>query len=477
MFTLDAMKRFISACLALASLCLAGSAVHGARPQYGGTLRVEIDAAMRPLDPAAADIDAAGAAARRRGLGLVFEPLVAADADGLRPVLATSWQSDARGARWRLRLRSNVRLHDGSLLESWQVATALRVSEPAWTIATDGDTVVINTVDPVRDLPWVLTDLHHAIVVRTAGGALLGTGPFQIDRLEPARLSLRAHDGYWDGRPFLDVIRIEMGRSRAVQLSDLEGGRADFVSATPLDARRLTQRGLQMAVSRPVDVIGVVFEPRRSAETSLTWRRTLSAAVNRPSMCAVLLQKLAEPADALVPRWLSGYAPLFALDPKSTLPRPAVAALPLDQRELTLRIDPSDAVAQAIADRIVVDGREAGFAVKVQAPAGLAPRPDARLVRVRVLSSSPERALAAVARQFATRDVEAIVAALLTAGAPLEAVYQAEQKLLDQSLVVPIVHVPEIYGLSDRVGTWNAPAVRASGEWNFANLWLRNGAQ
>ncbi|HEX9438333.1 MAG TPA: hypothetical protein VF909_01575, partial [Roseiflexaceae bacterium] len=92
-------------------------------------------------------------------------------------------------------------------------------------------------------------------------------------------------------------------------------------------------------------------------------------------------------------------------------------------------------------------------------------------------SSSPERVLAAVARQFATRDVEATVAALLSARAPLEAVYQAEQKLLDQSLVVPIVHVPEMYGLSDRVGTWNAPAVRASGDWNFASLWLRNGTQ
>jgi len=25
------------------------------------------------------------------------------------------------------------------------------------------------------------------------------------------------------------------------------------------------------------------------------------------------------------------------------------------------------------------------------------------------------------------------------------------------------------------VSTWNARAVRASGEWNFADVWLRNG--
>jgi hypothetical protein len=52
-------------------------------------------------------------------------------------------------------------------------------------------------------------------------------------------------------------------------------------------------------------------------------------------------------------------------------------------------------------------------------------------------------------------------------------VYQAEQKLLDRSIVVPLVHLPEIYGLGERVGTWNAASVRPSGGWNFADVWLR----
>jgi ABC-type oligopeptide transport system substrate-binding subunit len=469
------MKRFISASLALASVCLAGAAIHGARPEYGGTLRVQIDATIRSLDPAAASGDAAEGAARRRALGLVFETLVAAEADGLRPMLATSWESDPRAARWQFRLRSGVRLHDGSVLEAWQVATVLRASEPAWTIAADGDAVIINTGEPVRDLPWVLADLRHAVVVRASGGALAGTGPFAIERLEPARLSLRAHDRYWAGRPFVDVVRIEMGRSRAVQLSDLEGGRADVVSATPLDARRITQRGLHVAASHPLEVVALVFEPHRSSAAAIALRRTLAAAINRTSMCAVLLQRLAEPADALVPRWLSGYAPLFALDSKATLSRSAIAALPLDQRELAIRIDASDALIQAIADRVAVDGREAGFATKVQAPAGLAPRPDARVIRVHLAATTPDRALAAIVERLSARDAVTPAAAALPLAASLDAVYQAEQKLLDRSVVVPLVHLPEIYGLSDRVGTWNAPAVRASGGWNFADIWLRGG--
>jgi MarR-like DNA-binding transcriptional regulator SgrR of sgrS sRNA len=342
-------------------------------------------------------------------------------------------------------------------------------------IAVESGAIVISPREPLPDLPWLLTDVRHAIVVRGSGGALAGTGPFRIESREPGRLSLRAHDAYWNGRPFVDAIRIEMGRSAAAQLSDLEGGRADVVAVSALDARRITQRGLHVAASRPLDTIAVVFEPHRSTDTALAWRRTLSAAVNRGSMSAVLLQRLAEPADALVPRWLSGYAPLFALDRGTTLSRTAIAALPLDQRELTLRVDASDPLAHAIADRIAVDAREIGFVLKVQAPAGLAPRPDARLVRVRVPNTSPDRALAALIERTANRDSGSTQAALPPAAA-LDAIYQAESQLLERAVVVPIVHLPDIYGFSDRVGTWNRLAISASGAWNFADVWLRSGA-
>jgi hypothetical protein len=157
------------------------------------------------------------------------------------------------------------------------------------------------------------------------------------------------------------------------------------------------------------------------------------------------------------------------------LSRAAIAALPLDQRELTLRVDASDPLAHAIADRIAVDAREIGFTIKVQAPAGLAPRPDARLMRVRVPNTSPDRALAALIERIGNRDGGA-VQATLPPGATLDAVYQAERQQLERSVIVPIAHLPDIYGLSDRVGTWNRPAISASGAWNFADVWLRSGA-
>jgi len=122
-------RRFVTgACLAVA-----GAVASAARPQYGGTLRVDTQTIVRTLDPLAAASDPAASASRNRLRALVFETLVAVDpAGGLQPLLARSWEGDARGTRWRFRLRSGVVLHDGNVLEPWQVATALRARSACW---------------------------------------------------------------------------------------------------------------------------------------------------------------------------------------------------------------------------------------------------------------------------------------------------------------------------------------------------------
>jgi len=465
------MKRFTSLCLALASLAAAGGALSAARPQYGGTLRVELDAAVASLDPASAVSGEGQEAARARVSPLVFEPLTAIDPDGVRPLLATSWQAEARGSRWRFRVRDGVVLHDGSTLQPWQAAAAIRASEPAWKVAAEGDAIAIDTSDPIPDLPWLIADARHAIVVRGAGGAPVGSGPFRIDHVDSSRILLKAHDSYWRARPFVDVVQIDTARRPEAQLADLEGGRADVVGIRAIDARRLTRRGLRVEASRPIELVALVFEPHRAVDAALAWRQTLAATINRDAICSVVLQGEAVPARSALPAWLSGYARAIALHDTAALSPSAIAALPLDQRTVTVRVDPADFVTQAIAERLAVDAREAGFTVKVQAPVGLAPRPDARLVRVAAPATTPDRAFAYMAERLSPRGGTAIAP---PPGAALDATYRAEQALLDRLVVVPIVHVPELYGVGERVGT-AAPVARPLGGWDLANAWLQGG--
>jgi hypothetical protein len=191
----------------------------------------------------------------------------------------------------------------------------------------------------------------------------------------------------------------------------------------------------------------------------------------------VLLQDSAEPADAILPRWLSGYEPFVLSRPDRRLSRSDVTRLPLARRALTLRVDAADPVAKSIAERIAVDAREAGFTLTVQAPAGLAPRPDIRLLRVPLTPATPERALAAFMATLGPRTLTYVTGEPAPAlNASLPEVHRVERDLLERSIIVPIVHVPEIYGLGERLDWWNGPVVTTTATWDLANVWLRASA-
>lgn len=55
-----------------------------------------------------------------------------------------------------------------------------------------------------------------------------------------------------------------------------------------------------------------IWEP--SPVALLAPREALSSSLGRGTMAGILLQKEAEPAAALLPQWLSGYAFLFTVD-------------------------------------------------------------------------------------------------------------------------------------------------------------------
>ncbi len=53
---------------------------------------------------------------------------------------------------------------------------------------------------------------------------------------------------------------------------------------------------------------------------------------------------------------------------------------------------------------------------------------------------------------------------------PPEQVYERERTMVNGYRVVPLVWLPEVYGLGARVRDWPAPA---PGEpWPFADIWL-----
>ena len=274
-------------------------------------------------------------------------------------------------------------------------------------------------------------------------------GQFNITRWEAGRRAVfDANENAPGGRPFLDTIEVTMGRPLRDQSIDLELGRADVVELGPAELRR-QPAGRKIWSSSPVRVLALVFSARIE-EARI--REALALAVDRAAIHSVLLQRQGEISAALLPQWLSGLAFLFST--ATDLPR--ARQLAAGAKPLSLAID--DPSLRPIAERIALNARDAGLSITIGQTG------DVRLTELRVISLDPATALSAMAVSLGLPDPA-------RAASP-EALYSAERALLEGYRVIPLIHLPDVYGASPRVhGTGITPL----GEWRFENLSLEGG--
>lgn len=454
------MKRFAWQWLVISSLVAAAVAAGAeTRPQYGGTLRVAMHAAPTSLDPA--DSTQADSFARRNLTFLIFETLVTVDAAGrLNPGLATAWTT-TDNRHWKFQLRREVKFHDGTPLTAENVASALRFSNPAWKVTSEGDSVVIDQDTVDSKLPAELALPRNAILKREPDGKLSGTGPFRISDWQPGKkLLLGAEENFWKGRPYLDAIEIELGISFRDQLIALELGRADLVEVAPDQSHRAAMEGRPVAASKPVELLALLFarDPRTHADSSL--REALALSVDRGSIRSVLLQGAGQPAGSILPDWMTGYGFVFPVDAD-------LAHARHDREEAkvapawTVAYDSSDSIAHLMAERIALNAKDAGLTLLPTTAAAA----DLRVIRIPLAVSDPWIAL---------REVAA------SAGLPrpaadegsTEQLYRAEQAILATQRLIPLVQLPVVCAASAALRDWTPGA---DGRWDLASAWLSVG--
>jgi ABC-type transport system substrate-binding protein len=316
-----------------------------------------------------------------------------------------------------------------------------------------------------------------------------GSGPFKILSWQPGKqLTLQANEKFGNGRPFVDSIEITMGRAFHDRLLDLELSKTDFTEIPAQEARHAVERGVRVNQSQPDELLAVVFLEPRARPTA---RQALSLAIDRSSIVTFLLQKVGEPTGALLPQWASGTSFLFST--AADVPR---------AKELWSQITPSptfllgydsaDSLEQSVAERIVVNAREAGISMTAVAEAlpgatlhGSSPaqktgaatktaRPawpvDARLVRVAMSSPKPVSALNDLLLTFNSLAGGGISASPLRDLSSPSDIYEREREILDTYRIVPLVWLPQVYGLSARVRNWIAPLPGQT--WPLADVWL-----
>ncbi|MGO9650333.1 MAG: ABC transporter substrate-binding protein [Terriglobales bacterium] len=446
------MKRTGFLLLAAASLLLAVEAGAATRPHYGGTLHVCLHAAPASLDPNQAEW--AGSAAL---FGLLFDTLVALDDQGQsQPALATAWQAESGNQRWQVALRRGVTFSDGMPLTPDIVAASLRAMNPTWRVFSTGDAVIIERDSPAPDLPAELA-LPRNSIVKHESGKVLGTGPFVVTQWDAGKkLVVTARNDYWGGRTFLDSIEVEMGKNFHEQMVAFDLGKAQVVEVASEQARRAATEGRRIETSAPDELLALVFEREPQSAADSKQREALALSIDRRLLNSVVLQNGGEPSGGLLPNWMTGYGFLFPVEVNLTRAQQERAEVP-ETSVWNLGFDANDPIERVLAERIVLNARDAGLRLQLATGAS-----DIKLVRVPLASLDPQVAFTALAAALG-------VAQPRINGSSLDDLYMAENALLKSQRVIPLLHLRAACAVSKTVRNWGRTR---GGLWRLPDVWL-----
>jgi len=335
------MKRSI----ALAAMGLAFAA---GSPVEAKTLRVATNAEASTMDPHANNYFM-----NNMLLEHVYEPLVARDkALKPEPALAVSWER-IEPTRWRFKLRSGVKFHDGSAFSAADAAFSLkRAMAPTsnYSIYIDSlaDAVAVDdlTIDVVTKSPdAVLIDKLTRIFIMSkawseknnsarpqnfaakeetfASRNAMGTGPFVLRSREADQRTVMTRHAAWWGKAEGNVTEFVFLpiANDATRMSAILAGDADLTNFVPTqDIERLKSnprvkvvegqenRTLFLGMDQARDELVYSDVKGRNPFKDVRVRRAIAMSIDMDAIKTSILRGQAEPTNSMWTRYVNGYS-------------------------------------------------------------------------------------------------------------------------------------------------------------------------
>lgn len=291
----------------------------------------------------------------------IFERLVSTDENlQIQPGLAQSWEVISP-TLWEIRLRPDVRFHDGSPLSADDVVFSLerasRVpNSPAPFSGAVRSIESLQVVDPLtlrvhtrKPTPDLMEQIGLVYILSrqaadgktsqdfNSGLATIGTGPYKYQRWQPGdSLELRRNDDYWGRHGDFERVTIRYIANDAARIAALLSGSVDLIdSVAPTDVKEMKKYpNVSLYHSESARLIYLALDSARSHSPFVTdaqgrpmdrnplqdprVRRAISKMIMREPITTRLLNGAGVPAGQMVPKGLGGYSdalPPPAYDP------------------------------------------------------------------------------------------------------------------------------------------------------------------
>ncbi len=233
------------------------------------------------------------------------------DSMELEPWLATDYEN-VDETTWKITLRDGVTFTSGRALDAEAVKECLddlvSVHERAKgdlkirEITADGQTLTIETAEPVPALINYLSDPYGCIIDMKAGitkdGNVSATGPYKATEIETDKgLTLVKNEDYWNGTPRLDTIYVKTITDGDTMTMSMQSGELDGAYGLPYAS-------LSLFENEPYTISSV--ETSRSFYGTVNYqseilqdekvRKAIAGAIDRESFTKVLLNGNGSPA-------------------------------------------------------------------------------------------------------------------------------------------------------------------------------------
>ncbi len=342
-------------------------------PRRGGTLV----ATWGGLEPQALFVPGGGGSSPFLTSTKIFERLLKLDTDlKFQPVLAESVTPSADFKQYTIKLRRNVKWHDGAdfdardvvynVREHWKpISAGIALKALTDVQATDSHTVVLSFSNPVPEffLNSVLAGQYQLVVPRhlyegkdlitnPLNNTPVGTGPWKYGKwVRGSHLQYERNEKYWQaGKPYLEKLIIRWWGDPSSRAAALETGELGLAYSNPVPAReidRLVKTGKVVLDTHGYEnsawTVTMEFNQRRDIVKRREVRQAILHTIDRQFIIDTIYFGRGKPAVGPVMSsnklFFNEDVPRYAFDPKKAAALLDAAGLPVkDGKRFTVNL-------------------------------------------------------------------------------------------------------------------------------------------